>query len=75
MMFCTKNECGGTIKITHGYRASASAQTSTGVCETCRQRYTLATIVICESDRYGKGAAALATRIAKNGNGALLPDK
>lgn len=70
-MICTKNDCGGIIKITHGYRASASAQTSTGVCETCRQRYTLATIVVCESDRYGSGAAALAKRIERDGNGVL----
>ena len=70
-MICTKNECGGTIKITHGYRAGPGSQTSTGVCETCKQRYTLATIVVCESNRYGSGAAALAKRIQQDGVGVL----
>ncbi len=74
-MICTKRGCAGTIKITHGYRAGPGAQTSTGVCVSCNQKYTIATIVVCKSARYGTGAAALAARIEKDGNGALLPDK
>ena len=70
-MICEREGCGGEIKITHGYVATASCKTSTGRCKVCGRKYTIVTMVVGPVEGYGSGAAALAKKIQEEGTEAL----
>lgn len=62
-MECLK--CAVRLRIRNVYLAGRAGKTQTAECPKCGRRYTLVTVMLCESDERGSGAYAKAKQLEK----------